>query len=57
MITPNATIVSTIGTEVGKENNALSAYQNALAPPTYMRKVKRRDKSIWKRGVHKSWLY
>ncbi|WP_237563706.1 di-heme oxidoredictase family protein [Halalkalibacter okhensis] len=45
MITPNATIVSSIGTEVGRENNALSAYQNTIAPPTYRRKVSEETKA------------
>ena len=33
MFAPNGTVVTSIGTETGKENNAMSAFQNTLFPP------------------------
>ncbi|MDT8859312.1 electron transport protein [Alkalihalobacillus sp. MEB130] len=45
MVAPNGSIVTSIGSEVGKENNALSAFQNSLVPPVYKPKVNSETKA------------
>ncbi|GAE27505.1 hypothetical protein JCM9140_3654 [Halalkalibacter wakoensis JCM 9140] len=44
-VTPHGLVVTSIGTEVGRENNALSAFQNTLTPPPYEPKVSEETKA------------
>ena len=46
MFSTNGTTVTTVGTEIGKENNAMSAYQNTLKPPLSKRTVSEETKAM-----------
>ncbi|MFC0562040.1 electron transport protein [Halalkalibacter alkalisediminis] len=45
MFSPNGTTATSVGTEIGKENNAMSAFQNTLRPPKSKRVVKSETKT------------
>ncbi|ARK31782.1 electron transport protein [Halalkalibacter krulwichiae] len=54
MFSPNGTTVSSIGSAIGLENNAMSAFQNTLLPPVHSRQIssemRKMGRDVFERG-------